>query len=147
MQEYLDRREKLDELMRNAFFSLAKAKCEKINPTLSVPKTTSAARKIMVRDHRPRELKEQRVSHTRHTEAPDEIKDFIQSLAMKYGCDIDDNKLLCEKGNQSVEELYLPGLWNECKVNFSTVLSAIEDITQIVYKLYICMERHKVILD
>jgi hypothetical protein len=47
MQEYLDRREKLDELMRNAFFSLAKAKCEKINPTLSVPKTTSAARKIM----------------------------------------------------------------------------------------------------
>lgn len=95
--------------------------------------------------HQQEELAEQRVDQTRYSETPDEIKDFIQKLALKYGCEVETRELPCEMRNEPIEKVHLPGLWNECRASFLKVLRAIEDITQIVYKLNICMEKHKVI--
>jgi len=93
--------------------------------------------------YEPEILPEQRVDEARVCKPSDEIKDFIKGLALKYDCEIDDRNVLYETSSQSVEELPLSGVWNECKGSFSRILHAIEDVVQVVYKLNVCIERQK----
>lgn len=170
MQEYLRSRERFDDLMREGFFKLAKAKCEKSTspmrtlpgvPTRHLPNRrivsalswtyvyfdaflSTLSCKRAVRDYEPVESADQRVEHSSGVDTPpDEIKDFIQELALKYDCVIDGDTSQSTMSIHSDERLKLSGAWNECQEIFSIILEEIEKVVQIIYKINISIQRQK----
>lgn len=96
-----------------------------------------------VRDYEPVESADQRVEHNVVDTPSDEVKDFIQELALKYDCAIDDETSQSTRSIHSVERLKLSGAWKECQESFSVILDEIENVVQIIYKLNISIQRQK----
>lgn len=161
----------MDDLLREGFFTLAKAKCEKSNAAgiFQITPTRACATKRIrstfdavglnrciitlfvsifcdaVHGYKSEHLvnlKASQRSEVAGVSRTGSAKDFIRELSAKYHCDIGIDHEDLKSDDKNEGEIKLSNSLSQCKDSFSAVVNKIEDIVQIIYKLN-CLQQKK----